>query len=72
MTKKLIKVYIQNLKNIRDAKQGKVPNQTMTKMNNVINLYEDRKISAIHNSGKFHKWDDNRQCQGKGKRNKAI
>ena len=53
MTKKLIKKnYTQNLKNIRDAKQGKVPNQTMTKINNVINLYEDRKISqfttAVH------------------------
>ena len=39
--------YIQNLKNIRDAKQGKVPNQTMTKINNVINFYEDRKISQF-------------------------
>ena len=47
MTKKLIRNYIQNLKNIRDAKQGKVPNQTMTKINNVINLYEDRKISQF-------------------------
>ena len=47
MTKKLIKNYIQNLKNIRVAKQGKVPNQTMTKINNVINLYEDRKISQF-------------------------
>ena len=44
MTKKLIKNYTQNLKSIRDAKQGKVPNQTVTKINNVINLYEDRKI----------------------------
>ena len=47
MTKKLIKNYIQNLKNMRDAKQGKVPNQTMTKINSVINLYEDRKISQF-------------------------
>ena len=47
MTKKLIKNYIQNLKSIRDAKQGKVPNQTMTKINNVINLYKDRKISQF-------------------------
>ena len=47
MTKKIIKNYITNLKNIRDAKQGKVPNQTLTKINNVINLYEDRKISQF-------------------------
>ena len=47
MTKKLIKNHIQNFKNIRDAKLGKVPNQTMTKINNVINLYEDRKISQF-------------------------
>ena len=47
MTKKLIKNYTQNLKNIRDAKQGKVPNQTMTKINNIIGLYEDRKISQF-------------------------
>ena len=47
MTKQLIKNYIQNLKNTRDAKQGKVPNQTMTEINNVINLYEDRKISQF-------------------------
>ena len=36
-----------NLKNIRDARQGKVPTQRMTKINNVINLYEDRKISQF-------------------------
>ena len=47
MTKKLIRNYIQNLKSIRDAKRGKVPNQTMTKINNVIDLYEDRKISQF-------------------------
>ena len=47
MTKKLIKNYIQNLKNIKDAKQGKVPNQTMTKINKGRNLYEDRKISQF-------------------------
>ena len=47
MTKRLIQNYIQNLKSIRDAKRGKVPNQTMTKINNVIDLYEDRKISQF-------------------------
>ena len=47
MTKRLIRNYIQNLKSIRDAKRGKVPNQTMTKINNVIDLYEDRKISQF-------------------------
>ena len=47
MTKKLIRNYIQNLKSIRDAKRGKVPNQTLTKINNVIDLYEDRKISQF-------------------------
>ena len=47
MTKKLIRNYIQNLKSTRDAKRGKVPNQTMTKLNNVIDLYEDRKISQF-------------------------
>ena len=73
MTKKLIRNYIQNLKNIRDAKQGKVPNQTMTKINNVINLYEDRKIKiAIHNGGKFNQRFNDGQCKSKGQRNKAI
>ena len=47
MTKRLIRNYIQNLKSIRDAKRGKVPNQTLTKINNVIDLYEDRKISQF-------------------------
>ena len=47
MSKKLIRNYIQNLKSIRDAKRGRVPNQTMTKINNVIDLYEDRKISQF-------------------------
>ena len=47
MTRKLIKNYTQNLKSIRDAKQGKVSNQTLAKINNVIELYEDRKISQF-------------------------
>ena len=47
MSKKLIRNYIQNLKSIRDAKRGRVSNQTMTKINNVIDLYEDRKISQF-------------------------
>ena len=28
-------------------KEAKVPNQTLTKINNVIDLYEDRKISQF-------------------------
>ena len=47
MSKKLTRNYIQNLKSITDAKRGRVPNQTMTKINNVIDLYEDRKISQV-------------------------
>ena len=47
MTKNLIRNYIHNLKSMRDAKRGRVPNQTMIKINNVIDLYEDRKISQF-------------------------
>ena len=70
MTTKLIKNYIQNLKNIRDAKQGKVPNQTLTKINNVINLYEDRKISQF--TAAINQRLNDGQCQSKGERNEAI
>ena len=35
------------MKSIRAAKQDKAPNQTMTKINNIIHTYEDRKISQF-------------------------
>ena len=47
MTKKLIKNYVKNLQSLRDAQRGKVSNQTLTKINNVVDLYEDRKISQF-------------------------
>ena len=47
MTKKLIKNYVKNLQSLRDARRGKVSNQTLTKINNVVDLYEDRKISQF-------------------------
>ena len=47
MTRKLIKNYTQNLKRVRDAKQGKVSNQTLAKIKKVIELYEDRKTSQF-------------------------
>ena len=45
MTKKNIRVYLQNLRNTRDSKIGKVPPDIQTKINKIVDLYEDRKIS---------------------------
>ena len=43
--KKKEKDYTGDLKSIRDTKHGKVPNQTLTKINNnLTNLYEGLKI----------------------------
>ena len=44
MTKKLIRDYTQNLRNKRDRYIGKVSNSIQEKINNIVDLYEDRKI----------------------------
>ena len=49
MTKKLIRDYLNNLRRRRDNAIGKVPNDIQAKINNVVDLYEDRKI-AIYNT----------------------
>ena len=45
MTKKLIQQYTQNLRTTRDSKIGKVPPDIQAKINKIVDLYEDRKIS---------------------------
>lgn len=47
MTKKNILKNIQTLKNIRDNKRGKVSTTTLQKVNKLVDLYEDRKISQL-------------------------
>ena len=44
MTKKLIQRYTQNLRSKRDRFIGKVSNSIQEKINNIVDLYEDRKI----------------------------
>ena len=44
MTKKHIRKNIQTLRNLRDAKIGKVPSTIQQKINNIVDLYEDRRI----------------------------
>ena len=45
MTKKLIRDYLISLKRRRDNAIGKVSNDIQAKINNVVDLYEDRKIT---------------------------
>ena len=47
MTKKLIRDYLTGLRRRRDNAIGKVSNDTQAKINNVVDLYEDRKITQI-------------------------
>ena len=42
--KKSIKNNLQSLKNLRDSKRGKLPNAILGKVNNIVELYEQRKI----------------------------
>ena len=49
MTKKLIRDYLTSLRRRRDNAIGKVPNDIQAKINNVVDLFEDRKI-VIYNS----------------------
>ena len=42
--KKSIKRNIDAFKNIRDSKRGKIPNAILGKVNNIVELYEQRKI----------------------------
>ena len=43
--KKSIKRNIDALKNLRDSKRGKIPNAILGKVNNIVELYEQRKIT---------------------------
>ena len=47
MTKKLIRDYLTGLRRRRDNAIGKVSNDIQAKINNVVDLYEDRKIAQI-------------------------
>ena len=53
MTKKLIQQYTQNLRTTRDSKIGKVPPDIQTKINKIVDLYEDRKISQCGTANKL-------------------
>ena len=47
MTKKLIRDYLTGLRRRRDNAIGKVSNDIQAKINNVVDLYEDRKIAQV-------------------------
>ena len=53
MTKKLIRQYTQNLRTTRDSKIGKVPPDIQAKINKIVDLYEDRKISRYETANKL-------------------
>ena len=53
MTKELIRQYIQNLRTTRDSKIGKVPPDIQAKINKIVDLYEDRKISGYETANKL-------------------
>ena len=53
MTKKLIRDYLKGLRNRRDNAVGKVSNDIQQKINNVVDLYEDRKITQKSTADKL-------------------
>jgi hypothetical protein len=53
MTKKLIRDYLISLKRRRDNAIGKVSNDIQAKINNVVDLYEDRKITIYTTADKL-------------------
>ena len=53
MSKKLIRQYTQNLRTTRDSKIGKVPPDIQAKINKIVDLYEDRKISQYQTANKL-------------------
>ena len=53
MTRKLIQQYTQNLRTTRDSKIGKVPPDIQAKINKIVDLYEDRKISQYETANKL-------------------
>ena len=55
MTKKSITRNLASLKSIRDRKQNKVNTVTLQKINNIIDLNEDRKIVSIWHRRKIDK-----------------
>ena len=55
MTKKSIKNNLTILRGLRERARGKVSLGTFQKINNVIELYEDRKISQFGTSEKLIK-----------------
>ena len=53
MTKNLIQQYTQNLRTTRDNKIGKVPPDIQAKINKIVDLYEDCKISQYETANKL-------------------
>ena len=53
MTKKLIRDYLKGLRTRRDNAVGKVSNDIQQKINNVVDLYEDRKITQKSTADKL-------------------
>ena len=53
MIKKLIQQYTQNLRTTRDSKIGKVPPDIQAKINKIVDLYEDRKISQYETANRW-------------------
>ena len=45
--KKSIRNNIQILKNLRESKRGRIPNALLGKVNNIVELYEERKIVQL-------------------------
>ena len=56
MTKKSIQRYTQNLRSKRDRFIGKVSNSIQEKINNIVDLYEDRKIVPTRKCRQVDRW----------------
>ena len=54
MTKKLIRDYLTGLRRRRDNAIGKVSNDIQARINNVVDLYEDRKIAQVSTANNFN------------------
>lgn len=72
MTKKNIKINLQNLRGTREKARGKVSTSSLQKINNIIDLYEDRKIVQYTTADKLIKGLSARTEKAQVKGNKAY
>ena len=72
MTTKNIRKNINFLRALRDRHTGRVPTSIQQKINNVVDLYEDRKITQLTTAENLINGIATKQPETENKRTKAV